>query len=135
MFYPHITTGSDQPIYRQVIDQVRLAVVGGRVRPGEALPSVRAMAERLVVNPNTIAKAYAELTREGFIQAQPGRGVFVADRRPVLSSAERERRLRHAVERFAHEAAGLGYTSKQIQEAIAKKLSGMAGLGDTEQQP
>lgn len=135
MFYPHVATGSDQPIYRQVVDQVRLAVISGRLQPGEALPSVRATAERLVVNPNTIAKAYAELTREGFIQAQPGRGVFVADRRPVLSDAERERRLRHAVERFAHEAAGLGYTSKQIQDAIAKKLDGMAGAADTEQEP
>ncbi|MCC7145828.1 MAG: GntR family transcriptional regulator [Phycisphaeraceae bacterium] len=135
MFFPRVTTGSDRPIYRQVVDQIRLAVVGGKLRPGDSLPSVRAMAEHLLVNPNTIAKAYAELMREGFVQAQQGKGVFVADRRPVLSAAERQRRLQAAVEQLAHEAAGLGFSSKQIQEALAKKLGGMAGMGETEQKP
>ena len=64
-----ISTGSSTPIFRQIVEQVRLAAAMGTLAAGDALPSVRALAERLVVNPNTIAKAYAELSREGVIEA------------------------------------------------------------------
>ena len=60
-----INTGSATPIYKQITDQVRLAVATGRLAVGDQLPSVRAMAEELVVNPNTVARAYTDLAREG----------------------------------------------------------------------
>jgi GntR family transcriptional regulator len=62
-FHVNITTGSGTPIYRQIVEQVRLAVATGALGPGEALPSVRSLAERLLINFNTVAKAYAELVR------------------------------------------------------------------------
>src|ERR1700728_590511 len=92
-FYPEISTGSGIPIFRQVVDQIRLAIATGRLSAGEQLPSVRSLAERLLVNPNTIAKAYAELSREKVIETRQGKGVFVAPPRRMYTHAERTRRI------------------------------------------
>jgi GntR family transcriptional regulator len=117
-----IVPGSTVPIYKQVVDQVRLGVrSGGRV-PGDPLPSVRALAERLVINPNTVAHAYAELVRDGIIEARQGRGYFVASRRQVYSEEERERRLREALDSFIGEALSLGYDRQEIRRAVARRL-------------
>jgi GntR family transcriptional regulator len=80
-----INTGSDTPIYRQITDQVRLAVATGRLTVADQLPSVRALAEELVLNPNTVARAYTDLAREGLIESKPGRGVFIIRKRKVFS--------------------------------------------------
>jgi GntR family transcriptional regulator len=67
------------PIYRQIADHIRGGVAAGVYRPGEAIPSLRALALELVVNPNTVQRAYEELEREGLVQARRGLGMFVAD--------------------------------------------------------
>ena len=103
-----VTPGSATPIYRQIVQQVSVAVVNGSVLPGAAVPSVRALAERLVVNPNTVAKAYRELTRDGTLVSQPGRGVFVGAPRQVFSPDEQRRRLDAAADALVHAAVGLG---------------------------
>ena len=72
-----ISTGSKVPIYKQITDQVWQGVATGRLQVGDQLPSVRALAEELVVNPNTIARAYADLTRDGLIESRAGRGKVV----------------------------------------------------------
>ena len=82
-FHLNVTTGAGTPIYRQIIDQVRLGVATGALRPGQAMPSVRSLAERLVVNANTVVKAYAELVRDGVLEAQQGMGFFVAEKRQI----------------------------------------------------
>ncbi len=84
----NINTGSNTPIYKQITDQVRLAVTQGKVAVGDQLPSVRALAEDLVVNPNTVARAYADLMREGLLESRAGRGVFFTHKRKVFSRAE-----------------------------------------------
>src|SRR6516225_4396 len=103
-FHVSITTGAGTPIYRQIVDQVRLAVATGVVAPGSEMPSVRALAERLLINFNTVAKAYGELVRDGVLESLQGKGFFVAEKRQVYSRAERLRRLRRAAEDFIHEA-------------------------------
>jgi GntR family transcriptional regulator len=75
-----IDPGSHVPIYLQIADAVRAAVAAGVYRPGEVLPSLRAMAIELHVNPNTVQRAYETLEREGLIYSQRGRGLFVAER-------------------------------------------------------
>src|SRR5579871_991374 len=97
-FHIHVTTGAGTPIYRQIVDQVRLAVATGTLSPGEALPSVRSLAEQLVINFNTVSKAYAELVREGVLESLQGKGFFVAQKRQIYSRGERLRRLRHRSE-------------------------------------
>jgi len=86
------------------VQQVQKAIARGKLAVGEQLPPVRALAERLVVNPNTVAKAYQELIASGLLESQAGRGVFVSEKRRVFSKAEEERRLRTAAEQLVHEA-------------------------------
>ena len=122
-FHITITTGSGTPIYRQIIDQVKLGVATGTLAAGDALPSVRSLAEQNLVNTNTVIKAYAELVRDGVVDSHHGKGFFVAEKRQVYSRAERLRRLRQAVEAFVHEAVFLDFTAEEIRKAVAEKLS------------
>jgi GntR family transcriptional regulator len=121
-FVPEIIAGSTIPIFRQVVDQIRLAVATGRLQPGEKLPSVRALAERLLVNPNTIAKAYGELSRDGVIETQTGRGVFIAPPRQRYTDAERAHRLAPLIDALVNEAISLGYEPDEIVTAIRQQL-------------
>lgn len=119
--------GSAVPIYRQIVEQVRAHISRGDLAPGEGLPSVRAVAEELVVNANTVAKAYGELVRAGDAVSEPGRGLFVAERRPQLAAPERRRRLKVAVERLLAEAVSVGATREEI-DAMLDTCSRQAGL-------
>jgi GntR family transcriptional regulator len=119
----NVVTGSGAPIYRQIVDQVRLGVATGALEPGEPMPSVRGLAERLVVNPNTVAHAYAELVRDGVLESHQGRGFFVASKkRQVYSRAERLRRLQQALDAFVHEAVFLDFSPEEIRRAVDEKL-------------
>ena len=123
-FQIEIATGTGAPIYRQIVDQVRLAVATGGLSPGVAMPSVRSLAERLVINFNTVAKAYADLVRDGVLESQQGKGFFVAnEKRQVYSRAERLRRLHQALDAFVHEAVCLDFTADEIRKAVDDKLA------------
>jgi GntR family transcriptional regulator len=117
-----ISTGSKIPIYKQIADQVRLAVVTAKLAVGDQLPSVRALAEELVVNPNTVAHAYADLTRDGMIESRAGRGVFIARKRKVFTSEESWRRLEPLIDAAIGEALALDFTHEELQAAFEKKL-------------
>ena len=123
VFQLNITTGAGTPIYRQIVDQVRLAVVTGDLPAGQAMPSVRSVAERLVVNVNTVVKAYGELVRDGVLESHHGKGFFVAQKRQVYSKAERVRRLRLARDAFVREAVFLDFTDDEIRRAVDDKLA------------
>jgi GntR family transcriptional regulator len=110
------------PIYRQLIEQVREAVARGRVEAGDRLPSVRQLSKQLVVNPNTIARAYTELEREGLVHTRPGLGVFIASHQPELSNQARERRLAALIDRFLTEAVHLGFAAEQVTAMLAKRM-------------
>jgi len=118
-----ISPGSGSPIFKQIVDQVRLGVATGRLSAGDQLPSVRALAERLVVNPNTIAKAYTELAREGIIDSQQGRGAFIAKPRQIYTKTERLRRIEPLIDALANEGVGLGFTRDELVEALEEKLN------------
>ncbi len=116
-----ILTGSSVSIYRQIVEQVCAAVLSGRVHDDEPLPSVRTLAEELVVNPNTVARAYSELSREGVIESRPGRGMFVSRRRQIYSGPERRRRMDQAVTSLVAEGFMLGFTPAEIVEQVNAK--------------
>ena len=122
-FQVNITTGAGTPIYRQIVEQVRLGVATGALAPGDAMPSVRNLAERLVVNANTVVKAYGELVRDGVLDSRHGLGFFVAERRQVYSRAERLRRLQQALDTFIHEAVFLDFSAEEIRKAVHEKLA------------
>ncbi len=121
-----ISTGSPTPIYRQLVDQVRHSVAVRSQQPGDPLPSVRALAEQLVINPNTVAKAYAELVRDGLVEARQGRGYFIGDRRQIYSKTERTRRLDQALDTFLSEALVLNFAPDELRAALDKKLARVA---------
>ncbi len=117
-----ISSASDIPIYRQIIQHIRRAVVQGQLDTGEQLPTVRALAEALVVNPNTVARSYQELIRDGLLESRSGVGVFVAEkRRQIFSESERARRLDQAVEQLLYEALLLGFSLQETHAVLEKQ--------------
>jgi len=103
-----ITPGSTEPIYRQLVEQVRRLVAGGQMAPGDELPSVREVAQTLAVNPMTVSKAYGLLETEGLLARRRGLGMLVAERpRSARSQTERVALLRPTLERAAREAREL----------------------------
>jgi len=119
----NISTGSNVPIYKQIADQVRMAVASGKLTVDTQLPSVRALAEQLVVNPNTVAKAYTDLAREGFIESRAGKGVFIIPKRKVVSREEGWRRLEPLIDGLMVEAMALDFSREELEQAFRKKLS------------
>lgn len=122
-----ISAASDVPIFRQLMQQIQRAVAMEKIRVGDQLPAVRALAETLVINPNTVARAYQELIREGVLESQTGRGVFVAKRRQVFSDAERSRRLRHSAEQFCHEAMLLDASLAELRNILEQSWEALQG--------
>ncbi len=118
-----IQTNSDVPIYRQIVDGVRLAVAGGRIKPGDELPSVRALAVELKVNANTIARAFRELEFLGVVETRRGAGTYVA------ASAERAARgvRRELIEKYARELVRTGrqagLSPKEILQVVHTALA------------
>ncbi len=117
-----ITPGSATPIYRQVVDQVRLAVAAGDLSAGDPLPSVRMLAEQLVVNPNTVARAFGDLVRDGVIESRHGQGVFIAAKRKVFADDERDRRLSAVLDGLLSEAAALDFSAAEVRAAVDRRL-------------
>jgi len=121
----NITTGASTPIYRQIVDQVRLAVATGVLPAGHGVPSVRSLAERLVINANTVAKAYGELVRDGVLESRQSLGFFVAEKRQIYSKTERLRRLRQAADTFVREAVFLDFSADEVRDAVDKRLAAL----------
>ena len=119
----NINTGSSVPIYRQITERVRQAVATGRLAVTDQLPSVRALAERLAINPNTVARAYADLAREGLLETQPGRGVFIIPRRKMQVREESRRRLEPLLNTLISEGLAMNFTPDELQEAFEKRLA------------
>jgi GntR family transcriptional regulator len=97
-----LNAADDRPIYGQIAERVKFAVAGGVLRPGDLVPSVRELSKQLVVNPNTVARAYRDLQTEGLLESVRGMGLQVAEEAPVrCRTARRElvrQRLRQAIE-------------------------------------
>jgi GntR family transcriptional regulator len=126
-----IQTGSNVSIYQQIVDQVCAAIAGGRIAHDEALPSVRALAEELLINPNTVSRAYGELVREGILESRPGRGMFISKRRQIYSRAERTRRIDQAVSSLVSQAFRLGFSAEEIVEEVTRKTRELGSEGTT----
>ena len=120
---------SPLPLYEQILDQIRARVRAGDLTPGAPLPSVQQLASDLAINPNTVAKAYLLLEREGIIQTVSRRGVFVAGNAPAQAGDWVERRLARSLEHVIEEARRLGLDQRQILAAFTRKLEGKPPRG------
>jgi GntR family transcriptional regulator len=117
-----IDAAARQPIYRQIVAQVREAVARGRIATQERLPSVRELSRMLVVNPNTVARAYSELEREGILNTRQGLGVFVAAPKIELTKKARRERLFEILDRLLTEAVCLGFTADEVAAAVDDRV-------------
>jgi len=112
---------SGVPIYRQIQDQIRYGIGSGKLRPGEQLPTVRALAVELSVNPNTVIKAYTELERTGVLTTEQGSGTFVAPQ-PALELTARDRndKLKALCVEFLSQIGRYGFGADEVVQTIRK---------------
>ena len=113
----HLDYRDARPIYEQVKDGLRRLMVTGAIREGEKLPSVRAMASALAINPNTIQRAYEALEAEGYLRAEAGRGAFAARGRE--GAAPRRAELLRQLDEAVAELLFLGMTAWELAERVA----------------
>jgi len=113
-----IDSSSRLAIYRQLARQLREAVARGTLRPEDRLPSVRELSRTLVINPNTVARVYTELEREGILSTRPGLGVFIAAPKAELTRKVRKERLQELLDHFLTEAVHLGFAADEIIDCV-----------------
>jgi len=119
----HVNPSSGVPIYAQIQTQVKNAVAAGALRRDQPLPSVRKLAAELGINPNTVARAYQELEREGVISTVPGGGTYVAGGVPRFLKSEKLRRLQPYARQIAVEGTQLGLGDDEIISAVQEELA------------
>ena len=109
---------SPTPLYAQIAAHIRVAVASGEVRPGDALPSVRMLAQRLRVNPATVVQAYRDLEMDGFVEMRHGAGTFVREVPTDRKTEERLERARMIARQALQEAARMGIPAAELVEVL-----------------
>src|SRR5262244_447456 len=122
LFRPNPSSGV--PIYLQLMEQVKHAIETGALRPGEQLPGIRPLAEELVINPNTVAKAYRELEHEGVIELRHGAGAFVAAGARPKKETEKLRAGQAEVADAIRRLRERGVTDEEIRRLFEAELAG-----------
>ena len=115
------------PVYQQLSNQVKLQIATGKLKPGDRLPAVRELAQQVLVNPNTIQKAYTELANAGLLHSRKGLGVFISELRPTLSREERTRRSVEATDQYLTGMLILGLAPEQVRELVAARARRFEG--------
>ena len=116
---------SGMPVYLQIVDQIKAAAASGALQPGEALPSIRPVAEELRVNRNTVAKAYAELESLGVIETLPGKGCFLKENHSPLRKEVRRRMLVEEIDKAIVMAHHLQVSSPEFLELIHGRMQAL----------
>lgn len=109
-----VSAQSSVPIYQQIVEQVKHSVASGRLKPGDELPTIRALAQRLLVNPNTVARAYRELEVEGLVNSRVGQGTTVASGVSPLAYEARLRLMAEHVSVLVTHARHLGFSLDEV---------------------
>jgi GntR family transcriptional regulator len=120
---------SGVPIYLQLMEQVKHAVETGALRPGEQLPGIRPLAEELVINPNTVAKAYRELEHEGVIELRHGAGAFVSGQARTRKTTDRLRAGQALIAGAIDKLRTRGISDEEIRRLVEAELRGKGDHG------
>ena len=115
------------PYYRQIIDQIRYGILSGKLKIGEQLPTVRALAVDLKVNLNTVSKAYKELEIKDILETQQGTGTFIGSVTVEIPEEERRKKLNDICTEFFNIAASYGFTEEDLIEELTKNKEGRNG--------
>jgi GntR family transcriptional regulator len=115
-----LNPGNGIPFYRQIIDQIKFGIASGNLKVGEQLPTVRGLAVELKVNLNTVAKAYKELEIQDILSSQQGTGTFINKKEKVLSTKERNSKLKEICIQFSTVAFSYGFSPDEIIDELRK---------------
>jgi GntR family transcriptional regulator len=118
---------SPVPIYEQIVAQVTFGIASGALAPGMLIPSVRELAQRLLVHPNTVVRAFQELERDGMVTAKRGRGMEVTPEAPALCREKRRQIVRDRIQRALREAASSALTPEEIRKLVEEELARVNG--------
>lgn len=127
LFRPNPSLGV--PIYLQLMEQVKHAIETGALRPGEQLPGMRPLAEELVINPNTVAKAYRELEHEGVIELRHGAGAFVSRNARAKKVTDKLRAGQGIVAGAVEKMRAHGLSDEEIRRLFEAELAGLGRTG------
>ena len=127
LFRPNPASGV--PIYLQLMEQVKHGVETGALRPGDQLPGIRPLAEELVINPNTVAKAYRELEHEGIVELRHGAGAFIAGNARAKKATEKFRAGQAVVAAAIERLRARGVTDDEIRRMFEAELAGLPKAG------
>ncbi|SDE06767.1 GntR family transcriptional regulator [Paenibacillus sp. UNCCL117] len=119
---------SPKPIYLQMVDEVKRALVRGELMPGDKIPSHKERAEMSQVNPNTVQRAYQEMERVGLTETLRGQGTFVRNN-PTLLEQLRSEMAQEAMRQFIAEMRGLGIDAKEMEQMLHRQLAQEDGEG------
>ena len=117
-----IRANSGEPIYQQLMRQLKHAISTGSLKPGDQIPTVRELAEQLVINPNTVARCYRELFAEGLVEGTQGSGTFVKTALPRITKQEGGQRLYPLIDQLVAEAALLGIRKQDLVKLIQQRI-------------
>jgi GntR family transcriptional regulator len=126
----HISTSDGVPIYLQIVNQVKYLVASGRLTTGEELPPIRVLAERLMVNPNTVARAYRELETAGLVEKRRTAGTYVSDQGSPLARRERVRILTERIDALLAEARQMDVTLDDVVKLVQQRDAAMQSNGN-----
>jgi GntR family transcriptional regulator len=121
----HISPSDGVPIYLQIVNQVKYLVASGRLKPGEEMPPIRILAERLRINPNTVARAYRELEVDGVVTKRRTAGTYVSDTGSPLARRERLRILAERADALLAEARQMNVTLEEVVELLRQRDEAM----------
>jgi GntR family transcriptional regulator len=117
----HIATGDGMPIYLQIANQVKHLVASQRLEPGDEIPPIRVLAQQLLVNPNTVARAYLELERDGVVVKRHGSGTYISDKGSPLARKERLKILTDRVDALLAEARHLEVEPEDLIKLVKER--------------
>ena len=123
----YISVNDGVPIYLQIVSQVKHLVAAGRLKSGQELPPIRLLAQQLLINPNTVARAYRELEAAGIVTSRRGAGTHVSDEGSPLARKERLKILNDRIDALLAEASQLEVDFEQLTELIEKRRKTMYG--------
>lgn len=129
----HISPHDGVPIYRQIVNQVKYLVAAERLGPGDEIPPIRRLAEELLINPNTVARAYRDLESAGVLVSRPGSGTRVANNGSPLRRAEKMRILGERAVGLVAEARQLGVGVDAVVDLVRRKHDALGARAPREE--
>lgn len=128
----HIATIDGVPIYVQIVNQIKYLVASGRLSPGDELPAIRVLAEQLIINPNTVARAYRELELAGIVEKRRTAGTYVSDQGSPLARRERVKILTQRIDALLAEARQMDFAFEDLVKLLEQRSAALQTVSHQE---